>query len=76
MFCTTEGADKPAKYPHLVQVADVLLLNKIDLLPYVSFDMAQFKQDIQHLRPRRARHRMCGRNGGTSPPGCNGSAIA
>ena len=51
MFCTTEGADKPAKYPHLVQVADVLLLNKIDLLPYVSFDMAQFKQDIQHLRP-------------------------
>jgi hydrogenase nickel incorporation protein HypB len=51
MFCTTEGADKPAKYPHLVQVADVLLLNKVDLLPYVSFDKAQFTADIQHLRP-------------------------
>ena len=51
MFCTTEGADKPAKYPHLVQVADVLLLNKIDLLPYVSFDLPQFRADIVRLRP-------------------------
>jgi hydrogenase nickel incorporation protein HypB len=51
MFCTTEGADKPAKYPHLVQVADVLLLNKMDLLPYVAFDVVQFRSDIQRLRP-------------------------
>jgi len=51
MFCTTEGADKPAKYPHLVEVADVLLLNKIDLMPYLTFDLAQFRADIQHLRP-------------------------
>jgi hydrogenase nickel incorporation protein HypB len=51
MFCTTEGADKPAKYPHLVEVADVLLLNKMDLLAHVSFDRAQFHADIQHLRP-------------------------
>ncbi len=51
MFCTTEGADKPAKYPHLVEVADVLLLNKIDLLPYLTFDLAQFHADIKHLRP-------------------------
>jgi hydrogenase nickel incorporation protein HypB len=51
MFCTTEGADKPAKYPHLVEVADILLLNKIDLLPYLTFDRPQFLADIQHLRP-------------------------
>lgn len=51
VFCTTEGADKPAKYPHLVQVADVLLLNKTDLLPYLTFDVAQFHSDIQRLRP-------------------------
>jgi hydrogenase nickel incorporation protein HypB len=50
MFCTTEGADKPAKYPQLVEVADVLLLNKIDLMPYLTFDLAQFRADIQHLR--------------------------
>jgi len=51
MFCTTEGADKPAKYPHLVHAADLLLLNKIDLLPYVSFDLAQFRADIDRLKP-------------------------
>src|SRR4029079_13643472 len=52
MFCTTEGADKPAKYPHLVDVADVLLLNKVDLLPYLSFDLEQFRADIRRLKPR------------------------
>ena len=52
MFCTTEGADKPAKYPHLVEVADVLLLNKVDLLPYVSFDMEGFYADIRRLKPQ------------------------
>jgi hydrogenase nickel incorporation protein HypB len=51
MFCTTEGADKPAKYPQLVEVADVLLLNKIDLLPHLTFDLAQFRADVKHLRP-------------------------
>jgi hydrogenase nickel incorporation protein HypB len=51
MFCTTEGADKPAKYPHLVEAADLLLLNKIDLLHYVPFDRAQFHADIRRLKP-------------------------
>jgi hydrogenase nickel incorporation protein HypB len=51
MFCTTEGADKPAKYPHLVEVADVLLLNKVDLLPYLNFDMEGFRADIKRLKP-------------------------
>jgi hydrogenase nickel incorporation protein HypB len=51
MFCTTEGADKPAKYPQLVEVADVLLLNKMDLMPYLTFDLAQFRADVRHLRP-------------------------
>jgi hydrogenase nickel incorporation protein HypB len=51
MFCTTEGADKPAKYPHLVHAADLLLLNKVDLLPYLSFDLAGFHADIRHLKP-------------------------
>jgi len=51
MFATTEGPDKPAKYPHLVDVADVLLLNKIDLLAHVPFDLPQFYADIKHLKP-------------------------
>ena len=34
----TEGEDKPLKYPHMFRAAQLMLLNKIDLLPYVSFD--------------------------------------
>jgi len=34
----TEGDDKPAKYPHVFRVSSLLVLNKIDLLPYVPFD--------------------------------------
>lgn len=34
----TEGEDKPLKYPHMFRTADLMLLNKIDLLPYVPFD--------------------------------------
>ncbi len=51
MFSTTEGADKPAKYPYLVLAAEILLLNKIDLLPHVPFDTPQFYADIRHLNP-------------------------
>ena len=36
---TPEGEDKPAKYPDLILSSDVLLINKVDLLPYVNFDM-------------------------------------
>jgi hydrogenase nickel incorporation protein HypB len=35
----TEGEDKPLKYPHMFRAADLMLLNKIDLLPYVPFNM-------------------------------------
>ncbi len=39
ILSVTEGDDKPAKYPHMFRAADVLILNKVDLLPYVDFDM-------------------------------------
>jgi hydrogenase nickel incorporation protein HypB len=38
VLSATEGEDKPLKYPHMFRAAEVLLLNKIDLLPYVDFD--------------------------------------
>ena len=40
IMSVTEGADKPLKYPHIFAPADVVVLNKIDLLPYVDFDVA------------------------------------
>jgi hydrogenase nickel incorporation protein HypB len=35
----TEGEDKPLKYPHMFRAADLMILNKVDLLPYVPFNM-------------------------------------
>ena len=49
VFAVTDGDDKAAKHPYLVQAADVLLLNKIDLLPYVSFDRSVFEADVRLL---------------------------
>lgn len=52
MFSVAEGDDKPAKHPHLVNAADVILLNKTDLLPHVAFDLERFGQDVRALNDR------------------------
>jgi hydrogenase nickel incorporation protein HypB len=48
----TEGDDKPSKYPFMFRAGDVTLLNKIDLLPYVSFDVAAFEERVKSVNPR------------------------
>ena len=47
----TEGEDKPLKYPHMFRAADLVLLNKIDLLPYVDFDVARCVEAARRARP-------------------------
>ena len=47
----TEGADKPLKYPHMFRAADLVLVNKMDLLPYVDFDLERFAADVRMLNP-------------------------
>ncbi len=47
----TEGADKPLKYPHMFRQADLVLLNKTDLLPYVDFDIKQYMADLRMAAP-------------------------
>lgn len=42
---TTEGDDKPLKYPHIFQEADVCIINKTDLLPYLSADLETLRQN-------------------------------
>lgn len=46
-----EGDDKPYKYPTMYQDVDALIINKVDLLPYVDFDMDYFKKGVQILNP-------------------------
>src|ERR1700733_1088563 len=47
----TEGADKPLKYPHMFRQADLVLLNKTDLLPYVDFDLRAYACGLRKVTP-------------------------
>jgi hydrogenase nickel incorporation protein HypB len=46
-----EGDDKPYKYPTMYHGVDALVINKIDLLPYIDFDMDYFRQGVEILNP-------------------------
>ena len=46
-----EGDDKPYKYPTMYRGVDALVINKIDLLPYVPFDMDNFRRGVEILNP-------------------------
>jgi hydrogenase nickel incorporation protein HypB len=46
-----EGDDKPEKYPHMFRTADLVVINKVDLLPYVSFDLPRCVDQLNRLRP-------------------------
>ena len=48
---TPEGDDKPYKYPGMYRGVDALVINKIDLLPYVTFDMDYFRRGVETLNP-------------------------
>jgi hydrogenase nickel incorporation protein HypB len=52
IMSVTEGADKPLKYPHIFAAATIVVLNKIDLMPYVDFDLSRFERDVGLVNPR------------------------
>ncbi len=54
IMSVTEGADKPRKYPHIFASATVVVLNKIDLVPYVDFDLERFAGDLSLVNPAAA----------------------
>ena len=47
----TEGDDKPVKYPNMFRQADLVLVNKIDLLPYVDFDVRSHAAELRRVSP-------------------------
>jgi hydrogenase nickel incorporation protein HypB len=51
VISVTEGDDKPQKYPHMFSAADLVVLNKTDLLPYVDFDPERLTRDARRLNP-------------------------
>ena len=51
IISVTEGSDKPLKYPHMFSAADLVVINKSDLLPYVDFDADAFARYARSLNP-------------------------
>ncbi|MFM1722658.1 hydrogenase nickel incorporation protein HypB [Rhodococcus sp. PAM 2766] len=51
LISVTEGDDKPLKYPHIFAVADLVIVNKIDLLPYVDFDPDVCERNARSVNP-------------------------
>jgi hydrogenase nickel incorporation protein HypB len=51
ILSVTEGEDKPLKYPHMFSASDVMILNKIDLLPHVSFDVERSLAYARQVNP-------------------------
>jgi hydrogenase nickel incorporation protein HypB len=51
VLSVTEGEDKPIKYPNMFHAADLLLINKIDLLPYLDFDLDKCKAFARQVKP-------------------------
>jgi hydrogenase nickel incorporation protein HypB len=52
MVCSvTEGEDKPLKYPLMFRTAELVLVNKIDLLPHLDFDLEQFEHNLDAVNP-------------------------
>jgi len=51
VLSVTEGEDKPLKYPQMFHAADIMLLNKVDLLPHLDFDVEKCKEMARRVSP-------------------------
>lgn len=58
-----EGHDKPLKYPLMFSICDVVIINKIDVLPYFDFDMDKVKEYIHMRNPKAQIIPVCARTG-------------
>jgi hydrogenase nickel incorporation protein HypB len=63
LLSVVEGDDKPLKYPHIFASADLLLLTKMDLLPYVNFDVTRCIQQARRMHPALAIIRLSTKTG-------------
>ena len=52
ILSVTEGEDKPLKYPDMFHAADLMILNKVDLLPYLNFDVAKCVDYAHRVNPK------------------------
>jgi hydrogenase nickel incorporation protein HypB len=68
ILSVTEGEDKPLKYPSIFVKSELVVLNKIDLLPYLNFDLQQVRNNISGVHPGVAIvETSCTTQGGAAP---------
>jgi hydrogenase nickel incorporation protein HypB len=63
ILSVAEGEDKPLKYPHMFRAADLMILNKIDLLPHVDFDVTRAIANARQVNPDIATLQLSARTG-------------
>ncbi len=63
LMSVTEGENKPLKYPHIFRSADLVLLTKIDLLPYLDYDLPRALDAIHTIQPDAAILQVSARSG-------------
>ena len=63
VFSVTEGEDKPLKYPVMFRSADVVLINKMDLLPHLDFDLGLFRRNLAAVNPLARQIELSARSG-------------
>jgi hydrogenase nickel incorporation protein HypB len=63
IFSVTEGEDKPIKYPHMFRAASLVIINKIDLLPHLDFNLASASANLKRVNPRATMLRLSARTG-------------
>ena len=63
VLSVTEGNDKPPKYPLVFRQAEVVLVNKVDLLPYTDFNLERFGEDVKQINPSAALFPVSARTG-------------
>jgi hydrogenase nickel incorporation protein HypB len=59
----TEGEDKPLKYPLMFRACELVVLNKIDLLPYLDFDLGKWRERLEMVHPGVASLEVSARSG-------------
>ena len=68
----TEGEDKPLKYPLMFRTCEVVLVNKVDLLPHLDFDLDRFLHNVEKVNPVADRMLVSARTGEGSRNGASG----
>jgi hydrogenase nickel incorporation protein HypB len=51
VYAITEGEEKPLKYPVMFRAVELVLVNKLDLLPYLDFDLSLFRRNLATVNP-------------------------